>query len=108
MTFVYMTLTCKDRDEAQKIADALLEKRQVACAKILGEVESTYWWKGQLEKANEVLLVLETHESRCVQVEETIKGLHSYESFVLTGTPMVYVSKDARLWLQESLNMLGA
>jgi periplasmic divalent cation tolerance protein len=107
MTFVNITLPCKDRAEAQKIADVLLEKRLVACAKIFGPLDSTYWWKGKIEKAGEVLLVLDTHESRCPAIEELVASLHSYETFVLTALPLVYVSKNARLWLQESINMIG-
>lgn len=108
MTFVYANLTCKDQEEAKKIGDELLAKRLIACAKILSQIESTYWWKGNIENTSEVLLVMETHESRFGLIEEAIKPLHSYETFVLTATPMVQVSKNARLWLQESLNMLGA
>jgi periplasmic divalent cation tolerance protein len=106
MTFVYATVTCKDAAEAQTIADGLLADKLIACAKITTEVSQSYWWKGVIEKGNKVMLIMETHESRLPKTEARIAQLHSYDTFVLTAVPMVYVSKDARLWLQEVLNLL--
>lgn len=107
MTFVHATVSCKDSAEAQAIADALLDNKLIACAKITVPVEQSYWWHGRIEQGTEVLLNMETHESRMPKIEEAIAKLHSYEIFVLTAVPMVYVSQQARLWLNESLNLLG-
>lgn len=106
MTFVQLFLTCEDRAEAQTIADALLEQKLIACAKILGSIESSFWWKSAIEKSSEVPLMMESHESRCTKIEEAIKPLHSYDTFVLTAVPMVYISAKARAWLQDSLELL--
>ena len=107
MTFVYATVTCENSSEAQKIADALLAEKLIVCAKITTPIQASYWWKGEIEKASEVCLVMETHESRLPKIEGALAKLHSYETFVLTAVPMVYISKDARVWMQESLNILG-
>lgn len=107
MTFVHAHLACRDAVEAQTIGSALLNEKLIVCFKIIGPVESTYWWKEKLEKGGEVLVVMETHESRMAAIEEMVQKLHSYETFVLTATPLVYVSKDARVWMQNTLNLLG-
>ena len=43
-------ITTAENEEAQKIANALLEKRLIACANIVKEISSSYWWKGKIEK----------------------------------------------------------
>ena len=107
MTFVYANLTCKDASEAQAIADLLLADHLIACAKIGSPLSSTYWWKDQVEQSSEVLLIMETHESRLQKIEEAIQKVHSYDTFVLTAVPMVHASKGARLWMQDALKLLG-
>ena len=44
MKFVTVTTTFEVREEAQKMADMLVEEKLVACGQI-GEIESFYTWK---------------------------------------------------------------
>lgn len=41
--------TCATTQEARKGATLLLEKRLIACANIIPQVESLYLWKGVIE-----------------------------------------------------------
>lgn len=106
MSFVYLFLSCQDRVEAQKISDALLSKKLIACAKIINSVESSFLWQGKVDKTSEVLLLMESHESRCPAIEEVVKQLHSYETITLSAVPMVYIATETRKWLQGSLELL--
>jgi len=107
MTFVHALISCKDQSEAHLIGEKLLQERLIACYKVGSEVESTYWWKGAITKSKEVVLEIDSHESRCHKIEGIVSQIHSYETFVLVALPMVYISKEARLWLQDSMNLLG-
>src|SRR5579875_515413 len=71
--------TCSSREEAMRIAQTLVEERLAACVNVLPGVTSVYRWQGQVETAEEVLLVMKTAEQRFSQLCERIAALHSYE-----------------------------
>jgi periplasmic divalent cation tolerance protein len=71
--------TVATRDEGQKIAQALVERRLAACVNIAGPIESIYRWKGAVESAQEWLLLIKTTTKAVGRVSATISELHSYE-----------------------------
>ena len=71
--------TAASREEAQKIAHALVEDSQAACVNIAGPVESVYRWKGAVENASEWLLIIKTTADAAAEVCASIKRLHSYD-----------------------------
>lgn len=100
--FVELVLSCGSWQEAQKIADSLLEKKLVACVEFF-EMRSKYRWQGELEAANEIKMVMHSAEHLFNTVEAEIKKLHSYETFVLQAIPVSHVSQGASDWLKEVL-----
>lgn len=100
--FVELILTCKDRTEADKIADTLLKKKLVGCVKFM-PVDSRYWHKGKIEEGQEVMLLMESVASNFEKVEAEITKLHSYNTFVLKQIPIQKVSAKAEAWLKEVL-----
>ncbi len=71
--------TVGNREEAQKIANALVESEIAACVNIVGPARSIYRWQGKVENAEEFLLIVKTWGDAYERVEETIKELHSYD-----------------------------
>ncbi|GBC75605.1 Divalent-cation tolerance protein CutA [archaeon HR06] len=47
------------KEEAEKIAKELIEKKMVACVSLI-PVKSFYVWKGKLEEAEEILAIFKT------------------------------------------------
>lgn len=101
MNFCYLYLTC-DSKEADSLTELLLKERLIACVKKV-PVNSTYWWEGSIEKANETMLVMESAEELFDKVESLLKTNHSYDTFVLTAVPMARISYDAQAWLKSNL-----
>ena len=66
-------------DEANRIADALVQRRLAACVNVVGPVSSVYRWKEKVERAQEWLLVIKTTAGMAEAVGDAIKALHSYE-----------------------------
>lgn len=99
MSFVLAYTTCS-AEEADSLSDSLLNEKLIACAKKV-PVDAQYWWKGATEQAQEVMLLLETLESKLPDIEAHFKTVHSYDTFVLAAMPLVYVSDDAKAWLKE-------
>jgi periplasmic divalent cation tolerance protein len=104
--YIQLQLTCADAEEAATITGALLGAHLIVCAKRL-PVESANWWQGEIEQGSEVLLLMESAEDFFPAIEEEITKLHSYETFVLTSTPLLDVSAGARVWMDENLKGRG-
>ena len=68
-----------DRDSAQRVAQALIENRAAACVNILAECASVYRWRGKVETASEVPLLIKTTRAAYPRLEETIRTHHPYE-----------------------------
>lgn len=69
--------TFPNRAEAHKVGKELLNQKLIACYN-LTLAESAYWWKGKIEEANEVLMVMKTSKSFS-EVEKFILEHHSYD-----------------------------
>ena len=100
--FVELVLTCGSWQEAQRIADDLLEKRLVACVEFM-EIKSRYLWHGKRDEAKEIKLIMETIADNFAKVEAAVGKLHSYETFVLQMIPVTKLSKGAAAWLAEEI-----
>lgn len=66
-------------EQAQILAQQLLERRLVACVS-LQPVRSLYRWEGQLEDNAEVQLLLKTSALALNDLEAAVRQLHSYEN----------------------------
>ena len=64
---------------ARAIAMRLVESRTAACVNIGAVVESVYRWRGAIESASEVPMVIKTVDANAQQVESIILELHPYE-----------------------------
>lgn len=99
--FCYFYLTC-DPSEAEVIAQSLLEKRLIACAKFT-PIRSTYWWQLSIEHTDETLIIMESAEDLFSEVKRELATLHSYETFVLTAVEITHINVKAAKWLEENL-----
>ena len=65
-------VTCGSRDEARKIAEALVVNRLAACVNLLPKVESCYRWKGEVHWDPEFLLIIKTTAKSLDKVRDTV------------------------------------
>ena len=97
-------VTCANRKEARTIAQSVVKKRLAACVNILPvPVESIYRWKGKVESARELLLVIKTSGKRLADLEREVKRLHSYETPEFIVIPIIAGSQEYLGWLSESV-----
>ena len=71
--------TCPDKDTAEKIASLLVENKVAACVNIVPNITSIYRWQGQLERAEEVLLLIKARQDTYSALESLIKKHHPYQ-----------------------------
>jgi periplasmic divalent cation tolerance protein len=101
--FRIVLTTASSRDEAKRIAKALVEGRLAACVNLVGGVESIYRWQGKVEEAAEVLLLIKTNVEKLEALKTAVRRLHSYDVpefliFEVNGGSAAYLK-----WLDDSL-----
>ncbi len=94
-------VTTGGREEADRIADALIDERLAACCTIVGEVASVYRWEGVVERSTEVMLMIKTMSSRYRALEARVQELHSYENPEIIAVELFAGSRDYLIWLQQ-------
>jgi periplasmic divalent cation tolerance protein len=95
--------TAGDREEAQKIASALVERRVAACVNIVGPIDSVYRWQGKVERAQEYLLIIKTTAAAADRVHEVNSELHSYELPECVVLPVEGGSEEYLAWIGENV-----
>jgi periplasmic divalent cation tolerance protein len=69
---------------------------------------STYVWQGQLEQAEEVLMIIKTRHSRYAAVERYIHAYHPYDTPEIVEIPSGRVTQRYWAWvLKETDASLG-
>ncbi len=94
--------TCASVAEARRIGRSAVEKKLAACANIVTGVESIYRWKGRVERAREVLVVMKTTAPRLAGLEREVKGMHSYQVPEFVVVPIVVGSREYLKWIREN------
>lgn len=79
MSVLLACSTCPDAASADMIARTLVTERLAACVNRLPGVHSTYRWHGQVEQAEEVLLLIKTTADRLDALTARLRALHPYE-----------------------------
>lgn len=95
--------TAGSTEEARRIADALVERRQAACVNILKGVESIYRWKGKTEESQEWMLLIKTTAAAFDDVWKTIRELHSYELPECISVPVNQGTQEYLKWIDEAV-----
>ena len=96
-------VSCASLGEARRIGRSVVEKRLAACANVWGGVESIYRWKGKVERAREVLVIMKTTAIRLKELEREVKRMHSYDVPEFVALPIVAGSREYLKWLVESI-----
>ena len=72
-------MTVPDVATAEAVAANVVEARLAACASILGDLTSVFWWEGDVRRANEVLVVMKTSAERVDALIARAAQLHPYD-----------------------------
>jgi len=102
-SFIQVTTTTETNEQAQRIAQVVVERRVAACAQIVGPISSTYWWKGKIETAQEWLCVMKTRSDLYQDLEAAIRENHPYEVPEILAVPIQHGSQPYLDWMRTEL-----
>lgn len=95
-------MTAPNREEAEKIAQLLVEQKLAACVQILPEIVSFYHWQDEILQDKEILMLAKTTDERFTELEKTVRENHSYEVPEIIAVPAEKVSAPYFKWLQDN------
>lgn len=101
--YIQIFTTTENKEDAEKIAKEVVEKRLAACAQILGPIESTYWWEGEVEKAEEWLCIMKSRNDLYGELEKAIKGIHPYDVPEILAMPVISGNPGYLQWVDKEV-----
>ncbi|MEO0699721.1 MAG: divalent-cation tolerance protein CutA [Pseudomonadota bacterium] len=90
-----------DAETARAIATTLLEENLIACANILGEMESVFRWEGRVDTINEVAVLFKTTSDAIDPAVSRLGALHPYSTPAIVATVCNTAYPDTLEWLAE-------
>jgi len=97
--------TLPDRDAAVKLGEALVGRRLAACVNVLAECTSIYRWKGTVENAREVPLLIKSRAALYDELEAAINELHPYELPEIIAVPVERGLPEYLAWVGEETSI---
>ncbi len=104
---IQVITTTASREEAERIARALVEGRLAACVQVVGPITSTYRWQGAIESSQEWRCEAKTRAELYGDVANAIRRLHSYQVPEILAVPVAAGSADYLAWLDREVKRPG-
>lgn len=101
-------VTAPNVAEAERIGEALVQERLVACANILGPIASIYWWQGKVQRDAEAVLIAKTRADLVERVVARVKELHSYTVPCVVSLAIEQGNADFLSWIAAETAPDGA
>jgi periplasmic divalent cation tolerance protein len=103
-TFIHVITTVDSKEAAERIAETVVRARVAGCAQIVGPITSVYWWEGEIERAEEYLILLKTASDRYAELEATIRDVHPYDVPEILALPVSAGSRAYLDWLRHEVS----
>ena len=98
-------ITTEGEQQGRAIAERLLERKLCACVNLVPNVDSRFWWKGQLDQAREALLVVKTRRSELEELGRVVREAHSYEVPEIIALPIIWGSPSYLDWIGREVSV---
>jgi periplasmic divalent cation tolerance protein len=96
-------VTAPDVKTARLLGKRALQARLAACANLIPQLESHYWWQGKLEKSREVLILFKTMKHKLAALEKLVLANHPYDTPEFIVVTLSAGNKRYLGWLIDSV-----
>jgi len=90
-------------EEAEALAEKIVNARLAACVQILPQIKSVYIWEGKLQKEPEYLLLIKTLSEKFNELSAFITANHSYDVPEIVAIVANDVSDPYLSWINKTL-----
>ncbi|CAN5213676.1 divalent-cation tolerance protein CutA [soil metagenome] len=95
--------TCPNIQEADSLAERIVDLRLAACVQIMPMMTSVYIWEGKLQREPEHLLLIKTLPEKWDELQSLIVKYHSYSVPEIVAIDADRISTPYLKWMQEML-----
>tara|TARA_Y100001968_G_scaffold93609_1_gene84149 strand:+ start:814 stop:1137 length:324 start_codon:yes stop_codon:yes gene_type:complete len=97
---IYLVITTeKNKKTACELANLLLDERLTPCVNFKN-IESYFWWEGEISQSKEVQLMIKCQEEKLDDICNKINNSHSYEVPEIIYFP-VSATKNYYIWVNS-------
>lgn len=100
---IQVVTTVDSQQDAQRIANVLVERRLAGCVQVVGPITSTYRWEDAIETDEEWLCLIKTSATHYPALERELEEIHPYDVPEILAVPVVQGSPAYLDWLAEAL-----
>ncbi|XP_055456868.1 protein CutA homolog isoform X1 [Psammomys obesus] len=102
-TYSIVFVNCPNEQIAKDIARAILDKKMAASVNILPKNSLLYFWKGEIEEATEILLLVKTKTSMVSRLFTYMRLAHPFEIPEVFSVPMDQADARYVQWLEKAM-----
>ncbi len=99
---IQVTTTVETRQDAENLAQIVLERRLAACVQISSCI-SMYHWQGTVEQTGELKLVMKSFADLYPQLEQLILEHHPYDTPEILALPIQFAGSGYLDWMIAEL-----
>ncbi|XP_029370884.1 protein CutA homolog [Echeneis naucrates] len=98
-----LLLNSPTEQAAKDIGRAIMERRLAASINILSRTSTMYYWKGEIQDASEILMLVKTKTSRIHQIIDYVRSIHPYANPEVLSFPAEDGSLAYMKWMDEAI-----
>jgi periplasmic divalent cation tolerance protein len=99
--FYFLYITAASKEEATKLARALVEERLIACANVIDPIRSFYWWEGEVKDDSEAVIVAKTQGLQLEAAIRRVKEMSSHACPCVVAWPLTAGNPDFFEWVRK-------
>ncbi len=99
--FVLVLMIASSEKEAEKIASSLVKERLAACVNVIGNMRSSFRWKGQISSEQEVLILAKTKDRLFEKLKRRVLELHGYQVPEILAVPILAGFEKYLDWIER-------
>ena len=101
--YIQVSSTVDSEDAAHTLAGAVVGERLAASAQVIGPISSIYSWNGQLETAEEWLVLFKSRSDLFAELSALVQQLHPYDRPEVVAVPITAGARSYLDWMNGQL-----
>ena len=101
--YVEVHVTAPDAATATRLAHLLVEERLAACVQVVPAVTSVYRWQGEVETAQEHLLLVKSTAASFAAIRDRVRSEHPYDTPEVLAVPVVDIDAGYAAWADAAI-----
>ena len=103
---IIVLTTTPNVEEAEDLAQKIVEEKLAACVQVLPEMKSFYFWEDEVQNDSENLLLIKTLSEKFAELEKFIQAHHSYDVPEIVALESSEVSENILNWMKNYLRLI--